>query len=173
MGSIRVWITPAVEVGLPGSSVIFLFPWLVTTKMLFFQSELLGNYFWNLWFWSAQSSSTQLLLCYDQRPLRYLWLSKTLCLIRTHRTCWIICITPSHVGPGVMAQAHLSILLLLPPPHHHSLPRICPLAFLPLCLSYFFHNPLELGGAVFRQFIHSCIIFMLAEQWVSWPSFHR
>lgn len=77
------------------------------------------------------------------------------CLIRAHGTCWVTCTPGQRDGSSSSISSPPTT-----PPHHQALPRRWPLT-LPLCFPYFFHNPLELKGAVFRQFICPCNIFLV------------
>lgn len=84
------------------------------------------------------------------------------CLIRTCGTCWVTC-TPR---PWRLSEDGSSSPINSPPTTpscHQSLPRLWPLTLPLLCLPYFFHNPLELKGAVFRQFLCPWNISLVSE----------
>ena len=115
---------------------------------------------------------TFVLLAFSKFPFGWLFVLTTAlccisvlsrpCLIRTPGTCWVTC-TPRPRRPGRDGSSSSINSPPTTPPHHQSLPRLWPLTLALLCLHYFFHNPLQLEGAVFRQFICPCNISLVSE----------
>lgn len=100
----------------------------------------------------------ELPLCFDQSPLLYICALKTM----SHHNTWNL---QGHLYTQTQ-EGWLKVIYKLISHYtfyHRSLPRLWPLT-LPLpCLLYFFHNSLELKGAVFRQFICPCNISLVSE----------
>lgn len=132
----------------------FCVPWTDNWSIVFLCDFLRSSsvYLWNLGSGFLRVPP-ELPLCFDQSPLLDVCALKTM----SHHNTWDLL---GHLYTQAQEEWLKVIYQLI---CHRSLPRLWPLTLLLLCLLYFFHNPLELKGAVFRQFICPCNIFLVSE----------